>query len=91
MNDEAVAASTYGITHDPNPRWWYFDNLQESYMAARRMPELVALAEVEVKKNPKYEKWWYQVLARAYAATNRYDESQAIWKTLDSLPDPPEF
>ena len=88
--DEAVEAATYGITHDPTPRWWYFENLEQSYQEARRMQELVELAETEVKKNPKYEKWWYQVLARAYAATNQIDKSRAIWKTIDSLPDPPE-
>jgi hypothetical protein len=88
--DKAVDAIEFGITHDPKPRWWFFDIAFDAYNAAGRLPELVQLAEVWAGKETKYKKWWLELLARAYFYTNQRDKAKELWKQISKVPDPPE-
>ena len=90
MVDESVDAATYGITHDPNPRWWYFRNVLNAYQDAGRVKELGNLAETEIHKYPKYEKWWRRLLFDVYSSTGRTEEAGEQWERLKILPEPPE-
>jgi TolB-like protein len=88
-HEAAVAWATFGATHDPHPREWYFDDLLNAYDMADKWPDALKLAEEQVSR-PAPNKYWYKVLARAYAYTDQIDKSKEAWKKFDSLPDPAE-
>jgi predicted Zn-dependent protease len=87
---EAIEFSKFAVTHDPNPRKWYFDTLLDVYRSAGKTRELLALAEAEVHNNPRPPKWWYDILGYAYAATGQEEKAREAYQKLHSLPDPPE-
>jgi adenylate cyclase len=88
-HEAAIAWATFGATHDPHPREWYFDELLNAYDMADKWPAALKLAEEQVAA-PSPNKYWYKVLGRAYAYTDQIDKSKEAWKKFDSLPDPPE-
>jgi adenylate cyclase len=88
-HESAVAWATFGATHDPHPREWYFDELLNAYDMADKWPDALKLAKEQVAA-PSANKYWYKVLGRAYAYTDQIDKSKEAWKKFDSLPDPPE-
>jgi adenylate cyclase len=88
-HEAAIAWATFGATHDPHPREWYFDELLNAYDMADKWPDALKLAE-EQTREPSPNKYWYKVLGRAYAYTDQIDKSKEAWKKFDSLPDPPE-
>jgi class 3 adenylate cyclase/TolB-like protein len=87
--DDAIEAVTFGITHDPTPQKWYFDNLLSVYRGAGRLKELAVLAESQMRQKPRYAKWWCGVLGVAQHATGQIEDSKATWKICAGLPEPP--
>jgi class 3 adenylate cyclase/TolB-like protein len=89
LDDEAIEAVNFGITHDPTPQKWYFDTLLSVYRGTGKMEELAALAENQMQEKPRYAKWWCGVLGTAYHSTGQLDKSKETWKTCADLPEPP--
>jgi hypothetical protein len=87
--NDAVAWSTYGMTHDPNPRRWYAKVLIQAYKAAGKWTELAELAERELKSNPN-SKPWYEVLWEAYTWTGETEKAAEAERMVRNIPDPPQ-
>ena len=83
-HETAIAWARFGITHDPHPKYWYFDKLIDAYERAGKWPDAQKLA-LEQLSRPSPDKYWYKVLAQAYAATGQLDEAAKARKTFESL------
>ena len=47
-HETAIAWATFGATHDPHPREWYFDELLDVYDMADRWPDALKLAQEQL-------------------------------------------
>ena len=89
-HEAAIAWATFGATHDPHPREWYFDDLLDAYDMADRWPDALKLAQEQISE-PSPSKYWYKVLGRAYAYTDQMRQVQGgLEEVRSACPDPPE-
>ncbi len=49
-HEAAIAWATFGATHDPHPKGWYFDDLINAYDMADRWPDALKLAEEQLRE-----------------------------------------
>jgi DNA-binding SARP family transcriptional activator/TolB-like protein len=86
--DEAIAWATFAATHDPDPKYWYFDNLLRAHRYGRseQWQELITLAKSQIESNKSPNKHWYRMLAEAYAHTNQNDKAKEFYRKFYDSP-----